>query len=85
MQVVPRGREKRGPLREKCLSCPLLQCGIGAVHQGQGQKGGGRGDKVEINHGHSREPDGEGYRSVSHCVHRQVVTHRGARAERLPV
>ena len=85
MQVVPRGREKGGPLREKCISYPLLQGGIRAVHQGLGREGGGQADKVRVDHGHSRGPDGEGDRAVSHGVHRQVVPHRGDRAGRFPV
>jgi len=85
VQVVTWGREKGGPFLEEFLSYPLLQGGIGVVHQGLGLEGGGRADKVGIDHGHPRQPEGEGYCSVSHRVHRQVVSHRGDRAGCLPV
>jgi len=85
VQVVPSGWEKGGPLCEMCLPCPLLQGGIGVVHQGLGQEGAGQADKVGVDHGHHREPLGEGYRTVSQRVHRQVVPHRGDKAGRFPV
>ena len=85
MQLVPRGREKGGPLREEFLSYPLLQGGIGVVHQGLGWKGRGRADKVGVDHGHSRQPEGEGYCPVSHRIHRQVIPYRRDRAGRSPV
>jgi len=85
VKVVPRGLEKGGPLREKCLSCPLLHGGIGIVHQGLGREGWVQADKVEIDHGHPSQPVGEVYRSVSHRVHRQVVPYRGDSAGRFPV
>jgi len=52
--VVPRSREKGGPPREECLSYHLLQGGIGVVHQGLGREGGGRADKVGVDHAHPR-------------------------------
>jgi len=52
VQVVPRSREKAGPLSEECLSYPLLQGGIDVVHQGLGREGGGRADPVGVDHGH---------------------------------
>jgi len=39
VQVVPWGRELGGPLREECLSYPLLQGRIGVIHQGLGWEG----------------------------------------------
>jgi len=85
VQVVPRGPEKGGPLRVEFLSYPLFQGGIGVVHQGLGRKGRGRADKVRVDHRHSRQPEGEGYRPVSHRVYWQVVPYRGTRAGRSPV
>ena len=54
VQVVSWCREKGGPLCEELLSDPLLQGGIGAVHQGLGRKDGGRADEVGVDHGHLR-------------------------------
>jgi len=54
VEVVPWGREQAGPLREECLPYPLLQGGIGGVHQGLGRECEGRADKVTIDHGHPR-------------------------------
>jgi len=72
--VVPRSREKGGPLREDCLSYPFLQGGVGVVHHGLGREGGARAGKVGVDHGHPRQPKGEGYWTVSHRIHRQVVS-----------
>ena len=85
VQVVPRSREKGGPLHEEFHPYPLLQGGVGVGHQGLGREGGGRADKVGVDHGHPRQPKGEGYCTVSHCIHRQVVSDRGDRAGCLPV
>ena len=85
VQVVPGKREEGGPLREECLSHSLLEGGIGIVYQGLGREGGGRADKVGVDHGHPGQPEGEGYCPVSHRVHRQVVSDRGDRAGRLLV
>jgi len=85
VRVVPQSREKGGPLREECLSHPLLQGGIGVLHQGLGQEGGGRADKLGVDHGHPRYPEGGGHCPVSHRVHRQVVSDLGDRAGSLPV
>jgi len=74
VQVVPRGWEKGGPLREECLSYPLLQGGVGAVHQGLGREdGGGGAHEVGVDHRHSRQPECERYRPMSHRVYGQVV------------
>jgi len=54
VQLVPQGWEKGGPLHEQFLSYPLLQGGIGVVHQGLGPEGGGRAAKVSVDHGHHR-------------------------------
>ena len=48
MQVVPRSREKGGPLTEECLSYPLHQGGVGVVHQGRGREGGGGQTRWEL-------------------------------------
>jgi len=85
VQVIPRGWVKGGQLLEELLSYPLLQGGIGAVHQGLGGESGGRVDQVGVDHGHPRQPEGERYCSVSHRVHWEVVPERGDRAGRLPV
>jgi len=85
MQVVPRGREKGGPLRAECLSNPPLQGGVSVVHQGLGREDGGRAHKVGVDHGHPRQPEGEGYCQVSHCVNWQVVPHWRDRAGCFPV
>jgi len=69
VQVVPRGREKGGPLREERLSYPSLQGGVSAVHQGLGWEDGGRARQVGVDHGQPRQPEGEGYCPVSHRVH----------------
>ena len=52
MVVVPWGREEAGPLVEEGFSHPLLEGGIGIVHQRRRREGGGRGDKVRVDHGH---------------------------------
>ena len=38
--VAPRSREESGPLCEECLSYPLLQGGIGVIHERQRWEGG---------------------------------------------
>ena len=54
VRVVPRGREKGGPLYEKCISYPVLQGGVSAVHQGLGREDRGRAHQVGVDHGHPR-------------------------------
>ena len=54
VRVVPRGREKGGPLHEECLSYSLLQGGVGAVHQALGREDGGRAHQVGADHRHPR-------------------------------
>jgi len=85
VQVVPWSREKGSPLREELLPYSLLQGGVGVVHQGLGREDGGRAHKVGVDHGHARQPKGEGYCPVGHCVYRQVVPHRWDGAGRFPV
>jgi len=76
VQVVPWGREKGGPIRKECLSHPLLQGGVGVVHQGLGREGGRGAHKVGVDHGHPGQPAGEGNSTMSHRVHREVVSNR---------
>jgi len=83
VQVVPRGGEKGGPLREEFPPYPLLQGGVDAVHQGLGRDDGGRPHQVGIDHRHPRQPVGEGYCSMSHRIYRQVVSYRWDRSRLL--
>ena len=52
VQVVSRRGEEGGPLLEEFLPYPLLQGGVGVVHKGLGGEGGGRVNKVGVDHWH---------------------------------
>jgi len=80
VQVVPRWREEGGPLLAEFTPFPFLQGRVGVVHQGLGREGGGRVDKVVVDHGHSSQPESEGNRSGSHRIHQQVVPLRRDRS-----
>jgi len=75
--VRPGRREEAGPLRENGLPDPLFQGGVGVVHQGPRGGGRGRREEVSIDHGHLRQPAGQGNCPVSHRVYRQVVSQGG--------
>ena len=44
--VIPWCREETGPLREEGLPDPLLEGGVGVIHQGARRDGRGRRDEV---------------------------------------
>jgi len=44
--VIPWCREETGPLHEEGIPAPLLQGGVGVIHQGPRRDGRGRQDKV---------------------------------------
>jgi len=50
--VVPWGQEEAGPLVKEGFSHPLLQGGVGVIHQRLMGEGGGPRDKVEVDNRH---------------------------------